>query len=123
MVIPDTDILIASFRKNEMAKQLLVKYCSQLTISIVTEMELYAGANDERKKKAVKNVLADHDVVALNKAIGETALRLMKLYNTRTRSLYLADALIAATCLENDAWLLTFNTKDFKFIKGLKLAK
>ncbi len=30
------------------------------------------------------------------------------------------DAVIAATCLENDLQLVTFNAKDFRFIKGLR---
>ncbi len=33
----------------------------------------------------------------------------------------LPDATIAATCLENDLTLITFNIKDFRFINGLKL--
>ena len=50
MVISDPDILIASFRKNAIAKQLIIKYASQLHISIVTEMELYTGANASSKR-------------------------------------------------------------------------
>ncbi len=33
------------------------------------------------------------------------------------------DAIIAATCLENDLTLITYNVKDFRFIKGLKYQK
>lgn len=33
----------------------------------------------------------------------------------------LPDAVISATCLENDLILLTYNVKDFRFIKGLKI--
>jgi predicted nucleic acid-binding protein len=123
MVIADTDILVASFRNNEMAKQLIKKYGAELFISLVTEMELYVGAKTPDKKVAMKALLSMHEVVPLNRAIGETALRLLKEYNTRTTNLFLGDAFIAATCIEHNAALLTFNVKDFSFIKGLKLAK
>ena len=35
----------------------------------------------------------------------------------------LGDATIAATCLENDLTLITYNVKDFRFIKSLKIQK
>ena len=57
MVISDTDILISSFRKNTIAKQLIRKHGAQLCISIITEMELYAGATNVSKKNSVKEVL------------------------------------------------------------------
>ncbi len=33
----------------------------------------------------------------------------------------LGDAIIAATCLENNLTLITYNAKDFRFINGLKI--
>ncbi len=106
-----------------MADALLMKYKHELAISVITQIELAVGATDKNKKKAV-NVITDlFPIVALNKAIGERALSLVDLYSTPNRKLFMPDALIAATCLEYNAALLTFNTKDFKFIKGLKLAK
>lgn len=33
----------------------------------------------------------------------------------------LPDSIIAATCLENNLTLITYNVKDFRFIKGLKI--
>lgn len=50
------------------------------------------------------------------------ALRLIKSYNNANSSLFMPDALIAATCLYHHASLVTFNTKDFVIIKGLQLA-
>jgi len=123
MVIADTDILIAAIRGNEMAKKLLSKYMPNVYISSVTEMELYIGATNTIKKNAVKQVIVSHAVLPLSKSIGDIGLRLIKTYNTPNRSLYMPDALIAASCIDAGFALLTFNTKDFKFIKGLKLAR
>jgi hypothetical protein len=123
MVIADTNIFIASIRGNEIADSLLLKYQKQLQLSMISFIELKMGATDKKKKEAVKLVTAIFPVLPLSKSIGDRALQLVEQYNTPQRHLFLGDALIAATCLEHNALLLTFNTKDFKFIKGLKLAR
>jgi len=123
MVIADTDIFIAAMRNHAMAKSLLERYGSQVSLSAVTAMELYVGARSAEKKKWVSAILDDHELVAIDRAITSTALKLVKQYNSHSRSLFMADALIAATCIEHSATLLTFNTADFDFIKGLRLVK
>ena len=123
MVIADTDILIAAIRGNKIAQSLISKYMPNVYISAVTEIELYIGATNTEKKNAVKQILKTHTVLHLSRSIGNICLRLIKTYNTSNRNLYMPDALIAATCIEHGYSLLTFNTKDYKFIKGLKLAK
>lgn len=119
----DTNILIGAIRSNRMALSLLKRNGKNALISVVTEIELAIGATDKAKKEAVKAVIEKHEVLPLSRQIGERALQLVELYCTPQRKLFMPDALIAATCLEHNAALLTFNTKDFKFIKGLKLAK
>ena len=42
---------------------------------------------------------------------------------SNSHGLLLADALIAATALENDLTVVTYNVDDFKFIKDLKYLK
>ena len=50
------------------------------------------------------------------------AIELIDTYSN-THGLLLADAQIAATALENDLTILTYNVDDFKFIKNLKWEK
>jgi len=123
MVIADTNIFIATIRGNEIAEALLLKHQNSLAISLITILELKSGATDSKKKTAVRLITDMYTVLPLSKHIGERALQLVELYTTPQRKLEVPDALIAATCLEHQASLLTFNTKDFKFIKGLKFAK
>jgi tRNA(fMet)-specific endonuclease VapC len=118
MVIVDTDIIIPSIRGNDIAKQLIKKYMPSVSISVVTEMELYVGATNKAKKDILENFLKEHQVITLNKTICEIAIRLIKTYNTSNKSLYLSDALIAATCLHERSNLVTFNTKIFPLSKG-----
>jgi predicted nucleic acid-binding protein len=124
MVIADSDVIIAAIRGNEMAKSILKKYAKGgIYISLITAIELNIGATNASKKAAIKKVSESHETLPINKAIGELALRLVKTHNTKTQSLYLADALIAATCLHHNFRLITFNSKDFAIIKGLQFAK
>jgi predicted nucleic acid-binding protein len=123
MVIADTSVVVAAIRDNDLAKKILSRYAKQgIYISIITEMELNIGATNAAKKTVVKKVIANHEVLQLNKAIGNLALRLIKTYNNNKQVLYLGDALIAAFCLYYDYKLITFNTKDFKNIKGIQFA-
>lgn len=50
-------------------------------------------------------------------------IRTIKLLDTYhlSHGLAIPDALIAATSLETDLRLFSYNVRDFKFIKGLKL--
>lgn len=123
MVVIDTNIIVSAIRKHEMALSLLRRNKGNAFISMVTKIELSVGATDKAKKDAVSAVIATHDLLPLSKQIGERALQLVELYSTPQRRLFLPDALIAATYIEHNAALLTFNVKDFSFIKGLRLAK
>lgn len=123
MVIVDTNVIVAAIRDNDSAKNILSKYAKQgICISIVTEMELNVGATNVAKKAVVKKVIANHEVLQLSKSIGNLALRLIKTYNNSKQVLFLGDVLIAATCLHYNYKLITFNSKDFKYIKGIQLA-
>ncbi len=122
MVIVNTNIFIAAMRGHAIAQTLIAKYAPGVFISAVTEMELLVGATNSSKQSAVEAVLLSHEVIHISKAISEATLQLIKAHNTSTRSLAIPDALIAATCLQTGYPLVTFNTQDFKFIKGLQLA-
>ncbi|MDQ3131040.1 MAG: PIN domain-containing protein [Acidobacteriota bacterium] len=54
--------------------------------------------------------------------ISELAIELIDRYSN-SHGLLFADALIAATALENDLRVVTYNIDDFKFIGGLKYLK
>lgn len=123
MVIVDTNFFIAALRGNEIAHSRLRSHKYELALSAITAMELYVGATTAMKRKAVNSIVEQHELVPLDKNISETATQLVREYNTGNKQLQVPDALIAATCMEYKAFLLTFNTKDFKFIKGLKLVK
>jgi predicted nucleic acid-binding protein len=121
MVIIDTNIFIGALRGNVEAGKYLQTYQRNGFVSIITELELLVGAKTKLQKEQAEAILNAFDKIKISHEIYIHARRLLKEYNTNTKSLYLPDALIAATTIEMGFSLLTYNQADYKFIKGLKL--
>ncbi len=118
----DTNILI-DFSKGFglKLKPLLEKQTKNLVhlyinpIIIVEYMNDYNLTNKETIKKA-EQFLQNFSLINTN---GDIALVTANILRTK-QILYIGDALIAATCLENKLELMTNNQKDFKKVKSLK---
>jgi predicted nucleic acid-binding protein len=121
MVIIDTNIFIGALRGNAEAGKYLQTYQRSGFVSIITELELLVGAKSKLQKQQAEIILNAFDKLKINNEIYLLAKRLLKEYNTNTKSLYLPDAIIAATALEMGYSLLTYNHADYRFIKGLIL--
>ena len=59
-------------------------------------------------------------LVDFDQAVSRRTISLIRDYS-KSHGLLFADAVIAATCLENNLKLITLNEKDFRFIDGLEL--
>ncbi len=121
MVIIDTNIFIGALRGNAEAGKYLQTYQRSGFVSIITELELLVGAKSKLQKQQAEIILNAFDKLKINNEIYLLAKRLLKEYNTNTKSLYSPDAIIAATALEMRYSLLTYNHADYRFIKGLIL--
>ena len=121
MVIIDSDIFIGALRGNAVAEKYIFQYKHNAIVSIFTKLELFAGARTALQKKEAEDILVHFNKIKINNEICLKARRLLKEYNNSRRALYMPDALIAATALHTNSSLLTFNHKDFSFIKNLKL--
>lgn len=122
--IIDSDILIDIGRNNPQAVKRLEeedKY-SKLVISAVTQMELITGCRDKTELRLLDKFLEDFEIISINFEITQKAIQLLREYKL-SHGLLIADSIIAATTLILDAYLLTKNQKDYKFIKGLKLLR
>ncbi len=121
-VVCDTNIIIEVFKKNIEALSLIEKIgFDNIAISSITLMELYFGAFNKRELEKIKKSLSSIPVLALNESTTTLALNLIETYS-KSHGLTIPDALIAASVIDNNLQLLTYNVKDFKFIKNLKLA-
>jgi len=117
----DTDILISVFRGNVRAADLLDKFDDR-QLSIISFMELIQGVRDKRELKMIKSFLSDFafQLLPLTENIGHRASIYMEEYSLRT-GLRMADALIAATAVENHATLSSGDQRHYKVIKDLDI--
>jgi len=121
MVLCDTNILIEFYKDNQhIVQELRLIGQDQLVISPITRAELYFGALNKVELEKLKKHLSSLHQLPLNVAISNMFLRLMETYSL-SHKLNIPDALIAATTIVHKLELYTMNTKDFRFISGLKL--
>ena len=120
-VLIDSDVLIWFARGNPQAAATL-NTLTDSYISAVSYMELVQGCRNKTELKVVQRVFKSnhHDVLPVTREISDLAIELVEQF-ALSHSLYLADALIAATALSHDLILLSGNDKHFSAIKGLKL--
>ena len=125
-VICDTDVIIdywdrANTRHNK-TKNILEEEIGldNVVISGITQMELLLGAiNKSDLSKITKSITRFH-VILVSNDINLKAFDLIRSY-TLSHGLAIPDSFIAATTITTDLELFTYNTKDYKFIEGLKL--
>jgi predicted nucleic acid-binding protein len=118
-ILIDSDVLIWLLRGNAHAAA-VVGALDKWAISAVTYMELAQGCRNKAELKALQKVFqsTDAEVLPISAEISELACTLVEKYSL-SQSVYLADALIAATAIEHAMPLLTGNAKHFKVIDRL----
>jgi predicted nucleic acid-binding protein len=120
-MIFDTDIFIWIQRGNENAAKLIEK-SEEKFLSVQTYMELLQCGKNKTQHKHVKDFLSSFGfiVLPLTENIGHRASIYVEEY-TLSSGLRSADAIIAATAVENNLVLASSNLKHFKVIKELRL--
>ena len=119
----DTDVLIWYLRGNINAQK-VIKDSIPFKISVINYMELVQGMRDKKEL----NVLQKHlrkwstEIIQINENISCRAMFFLEDYYL-SHSIELADALIAATTLENHEVLLTGNYKHYSFIPNIQVKK
>jgi hypothetical protein len=117
----DTDVLIWVLRGNAKAAR-LVEEADRRMVSVLSHMELIQGARNREELRLISAFLTDLDfrTVPLSENIGHRALIYMEEHALKV-SLNLADALLAATAVENGLLFCTGNQKHFRTIAELQL--
>ena len=117
----DTDILIWVFRGNDKAGRLIENSLDR-HISIITYMELLQGARSKKEMGIIREFLAyfTFTMMPLTENIGHRASIYIEEFSLKS-GMRIADALIAATAMENSLHLCTGNAKHYKPISDLKL--
>ena len=117
----DTDVLIWYLRGNSNARK-VVNENIPFNISVVSYIELVQGIRDKKELKTLQRQLKSWStgIIQINENISARGMFLMEDYFL-SHSLELADAMIAATAMENQEVLLTANDKHYKFIPNLQV--
>ena len=89
----------------------------EVLISPIIHIELLSFAGLEKEEEqAIRDLLSQFYSVPLLREIEEQTIQLKRQYKIK-----LPDAIIAATALHKDAFLVTRNANDFQEIAGLKI--
>jgi tRNA(fMet)-specific endonuclease VapC len=89
-------------------------------VSTITILETYYGML-KKETKTTKEFFKQVNQLTIDKETCQEAVGLM--LSHRSSKIALADCLIAATCLVNNAQIYTYNIQDFDYLKGVKIYK
>jgi len=116
----DTNVIVDVTRGSAGAADYLDSLGDDWSISMITSLELLAGARTQRETNDLDLVLSGYRAIPPNEDIARRSYYLVKTY-ARSHGLDALDALIAATALEDALTLATKNRKHFQMIRDLKL--
>ena len=103
----DTNILIDYLNGVDAARVEIARARERL-VSIVTWMEVLAGAHDDAEEEVIEMFLRDFRVVDVSRRVARAAVEIR-----RARRIRLPDAIVWASARTESALLVTRNTKDF----------
>jgi predicted nucleic acid-binding protein len=121
-VLIDTDILIDVANNDATAKARLTAESQNATLAVstITVMELVVGCRNKSELQTLNRFLSQFQIFTLTNTISDRATELLQTYFL-SHGLLIADALIAATAIENQSPLISKNQRDFRFIQELNL--
>ncbi len=123
MVLVDTNVLIEAFKGNETATSSIVNIgIENVAVSSITAMELYFGALNKRELADIRREIEALTVLHINNDVSHKAMELVYTYS-KSHYLQIPDAIIAAQSIVHDIPLMTYNVKDFSYIRGLEMHK
>ena len=117
-ILLDTDVVVDFLRGYDKAVTYLKSHSSEIVLSCIVVAELYAGVRDDEQKK-LDEFVSLFSVFPITAEIAKAGGLLKRDYY-RSHGVGLADALMAATAVAQNAEIKTLNTKHYPMLKGLK---
>ena len=122
LIVADTDVLIDFLRGQGAADRVALELKHGLATTAVSAFELWAGSiGSPKREQAVAALLGALQIITLDESAAKQAADLRLALKKQGRTLGMADALIAGICVDQQAILLTRNTKHFADIPRLSL--
>lgn len=116
----DTNVFSKIFKGDSAVANFVGNLESAIDVTIY--IECLQGSKPNQEKRQIKKALDNFSVFPITPEVSMLAVELIDSYSN-SHGLLLPDALIAASALENDLTVLTYNINDFKFIQDLKYLK
>jgi predicted nucleic acid-binding protein len=114
----DTDVLIHYLRGDGAAASFLEARDELFLVSVITIAELYTGVRSEKEQEAIDRFLLAFQALPVSGGIARRAGLLRRQYHA-SHGTGLADAIIAASAIEESVRLVTFKRKHFPMFKDL----
>lgn len=94
----------------------------KFAICAIVYIEAVQGSISNTQKLTIRKLVDNFPLLPITSEISNRAIDLILKYSN-SHGLLLADALIAASSIENNLTVLTYNINDFRFIEGLRCLK
>ncbi len=117
----DTDVMVDFLRGHPKAVAFVKTHFNRIILSTIVVAELYAGVRDDDEQSKLDELMSIFPVIPITSGIARSG-GLYKRDFFKSHGVGLADAIIAATALAEQAELKTLNTKDYPMLKSLKPA-
>ena len=117
----DTTVLVDDLRRRPAAAQFLEGLNQQPSVSVVSALELYAGARSAVEETHIERILAGNIVLPVTTPVARLAGQFIK-HLGNAYGFDEIDAIIAATAEHHGLDLATLNVKHFPMFRRLKRA-
>jgi len=117
-LVCDSDILIEYLRGAAKAISFLEDRDEIFLLSTITIAELFTGARNASEEATLEKFLFGFELIPVSESIARQGGLLRQKFHP-SHGTGLADALIAATVIEANASLVTFNTKHFPMLDNI----
>lgn len=123
MILADTDVLIDFLAGVQPVTAQIIRYVEndQLKTSAITCFELLSGAAEGPRGDAVRSLVAELDVLPLDRDAAERAAGVRRRLQAAGQAIGMGDSLIAGIALAHEATVFTRNRKHFERVTGLNL--
>jgi predicted nucleic acid-binding protein len=120
-VLVDTDVLVDFLRGHKNAATFITDHADRIILSAISVAELYAGVKGEDELAILSDLVSLFRVIPVNSEIAKAAGLYKRDYG-KSHGVGLADAVLAATAVAENAELKTLNVRHYPMLKGLKPA-
>lgn len=124
MIVAETDVLIDFLRGRGGAAKRVARELEtrSFATTAITAFELRSGVRTAKARAAVDRLLDATTILSFGPEEARAAAEIRQRLERRGEAIGMADYMIAAVCVVQDAVLLTRNRRHFERVEGLRLS-